>query len=409
MTSPRTPEFSTDQGNYSESSHSRRLQILLILLQARVRIALTVLLFMIIGAAIAFSMKVTFTAISTILPPQSPQSTASMLMGQLGSLAGLGASGAGSLLKNPGDIYVAMLESRTIGDHIIDQFHLQSLWKEKKLEDTRKTLKKHASFEAAKDGLIVITVKDPDPKLASDMANAFVHELYQMNSTLAVTEAGQRRVFFDQQLDQEKTALATAENDLRVTQEKTGILELTGQASMAVRTIAETAAELRSREVQLEAMRKYATDQNPDFVRLQTQVNTLRQQLETLENSPKTLSLGDTQVPAGLVPEKGLEYVRKLREVQYHRTLYELLTKQYEAARIDEAKSAPIIQVVDRAVPPDKKSGPPRMLITLGFGLIGFCIACFNAFFKQMIVRLRQNQSSAGMLDQISTILHVRL
>ena len=114
-------------------------------------------------------------------------------------------------------------------------------------------------------------------------------------------------------------------------------------------------------------------------------------------------------MPAGLVPEKGLEYARKLREVQYHRTLYELLSKQYEAARRDEAKSAPVIQVVDRAVPPDKKSGPPRMLITLGFGFVGFCIACFYAFFKQALARMRQDQRSAGILDQMSTILHVRL
>src|SRR5882757_7124262 len=103
-----------------------------------------------------------------------------------------------------------MLESRTISDRIIDRFQLESLWKQKKLEDTRKALKKHAQFEAAKFGLIVITVKDPNPNLASDMANAFVDELYRMNSTLAVTEAGQRRVFFDRQLEEEKNALASA-------------------------------------------------------------------------------------------------------------------------------------------------------------------------------------------------------
>ena len=385
-----------------------RLQMLLILLQHRIRIAITTLVFLLIGAAIAFSMKVTFTATATILPPQAPQSTASALMGQLGSLAGLGASGAGSLLKNPADIYVAMLESRTIADRIINQFHLQSLWKEKKLEDTRKALKKHAQFEAAKDGLIVIKVKDPSPTLASDMANAFVQELYRMNSTLAVTEAGQRRIFFDQQVDQEKAALTTAENDLRMTQEKTGILELTGQSEMAVRTIAQTAAELRSREVQLEAMRTYATDQNPDYSRLQTEIGALRQQLTALENNQKTMSLGDTQVPAGRVPGEGLEYARKVREVKYHQTLFDLLSKQFEAARIDEAKSAPIIQIVDPAVPPDKKSGPPRMLLTLGFGVIGFCLACFWVFCRQALARMRQNHTSAGILDEMSTILHLR-
>jgi uncharacterized protein involved in exopolysaccharide biosynthesis len=405
----QTPEPLAEPMEHSGSEDFPRLRMLLVLLESRRRIAIVTIVSMLLGAVVAFSMKVTFTATATILPPQAPQSTAAILMGQLGSLAGLGASGAGSLLKNPADIYVAMLESRTIGDRIIDQFHLQSLWKTKKLEDTRKTLKKHAKFEAAKDGLIVITVKDPDPRLASDMANAFVKELYRMNSTLAVTEAGQRRIFFDQQVQEEKDALAAAENDLRKTQEKTGILELSGQSAMAVRTIAETSAELRSREVELDAMRTYATAENPDFSRLQAEIAGLRQQLNTLENNQKTMPVGDTQVPAGRVPEEGLEYARKLREVKYHQALFDLLSKQYEAARIDEAKSAPVIQVVDPAVPPDKKSGPPRMLITAGFGFLGFCLACFWVFSRQALERMRQNEASAGLLNRVGTILHVRI
>ena len=394
---------------YSGSEDSRYLRMFLILLQSRRHIATITFVSLLIGAAIAFLLlEVTFTATATILPPQPTQSSASVLMGQLGSLAGLGASGAGGLLKNPGDIYVAMLGSRTITDHIINRFQLESLWKQKKLEDTRKTLKKHAQFEAAKNGLIVITVKDPNPKLASDMANAFVDELYQMNSILAVTEAGQRRVFFDRQLEEEKNALTVAENDLRATQEKTGLIELNGQSAMAIRTIAETGAELRSREVELQAMRTYATDENPDLKRLQTEIDTLRQQLSALENNQKNILPGDTQVPAGRVPKEALEYVRKLREVRYHQMLFDLLSKQYEAARIDEAKSAPIIQVIDHALPPDKKSDPPRMLITLGFGLVGFCLACFWAFWSTALMRMRENHTSAAILDQVSTILHVR-
>jgi tyrosine-protein kinase Etk/Wzc len=404
----QTPEPLADQDRNSGNEDFPRMRMLLILLQDRLRIAIITFVSLLIGAAIAFSLKVTFTATATILPPQAPQSTAAALMGQLGSLAGLGASGAGSLLKNPADIYVAMLQSRTIGDHIINQFHLDSLWKGKKLEDTRQALKKHAQFEAGKDGLIVITVKDPNPKLASDMANAFVDELYRMNSTLAITEAGQRRVFFDQQLQEEKNALAAAENDLRATQEKTGLIELTGQSSMAIRTIAETEAELRSREVELQAMRTYATDQNPDLSRLQTQIEALRRQLSALENDQKSIIPGDAQMPAGRVPREGLEYIRKLREVKYHQALFDLLSKQFEAARIDQAKSAPIIQVIDQAVPPDRKSGPPRMLITLGFGVLGFCLACFWTFWSQALARMRQDHTSAGILDQMSTILHVR-
>jgi tyrosine-protein kinase Etk/Wzc len=405
----QTPELSADQDHYSGSGDSPRLRMLLILLQDRRRIAIITFVSLLVGAVIAFSMKVTFTAIASILPPQPPQSTASALMGQLGSLAGLGASGAGSLLKNPADIYVAMLESRTIGDNVINQFHLMTLWKQKKLGDTRATLKAHAEFEAAKDGLIVITVKDPNPKLASEIANAFVNELYRMNSTMVVTEAGQRRMFFDQQLQEEKGALAAAENDLRTMQEKTGLIELTGQSAMAIRTIAETGAELRSREVELQAMRSYATDQNPDLSRLQAQIDALRRQLSGLENDQKGTLPGDTQVPAGRVPGEGMEYVRKFREVKYHQALFDLLSKQFEAARIDQAKSAPVIQVIDHAVPPDKKSGPPRTLITLGFGVVGFCLACLWAFWRQALVLMRRDNTSAAILDQVSTILHVRL
>lgn len=394
---------------YSESEDHRYLKILLILLQSRRRIAIITFVSLLVGAAIALLMRVTFTATATILPPQAPQSTASVLIGQLGSLAGLGGSGTGSLLKNPADIYVAMLESRTTTDHIINQFQLESLWKEKKMEDTRKTLRKHAQFDAAKNGLIVITVKDPSPKLASDMANAFVDELYQMTSTLAVTEAGQRRVFFDRQLAEEKDVLATAEDDLRKTQEKTGLIELNGQSAMAIRTIAETGAELRSREVELQAMRTSATDENPAVQRLQTQIEALRQQLSVLENNQKNVLPGDTQVPAGRVPKEGMEYVRKLRNVRYHQALLDLLSRQYEAARIDEAKSAPIIQVIDHAVPPDKKSGPPRMLITFGFGMVGFCLACFWVLWSKAVMRMRENHRSAVILDQVSAILHVRL
>jgi tyrosine-protein kinase Etk/Wzc len=390
-----------------ENTDFLKLQLFLTLLNKRFFIAIVTLLSLLVGAAIAFSLKLTFTATASILPPQAPQSSAAALLGQLGSIAGLG--GAGGLLKNPADLYVAMLQSRTISDRIINQFHLQSLWKQNRLEETRTSLKNFAQFEAAKDGLITITVKDHSPKLASDVANAYVDELYRMNSTLAITEAAQRRVFFDEQVKEEKIALAKSENDLKATQEKTGLIELSGQSAMAIRTIADTRAELRSREVELQAMRSYATDQNPNLIRQQTEIEALRQQLSVLENDQKNLLPGDIQVPAGRVPRESLEYIRKLREVKYHDSLFTLLSKQYEAARIDEAKSAPIIQVIDRAVPPDKKSGPPRMLITLGFGVLGFCIACLWAFLSQALVRMRQNPESAAILDQVNAILHLRL
>ena len=350
---------------------------LLIISESRKTIGIWMLVFVVLGGVFCLFAKPTFSATSLILPPQQGQSLASM-MGQLNalmSLTGGGGIGGSSSLKTPVDMYIGMLESRTIADHLISRFHLQDLYKTRKMEDTRTQLKSNTRFLAGKDGLIHIIVEDHDPNRASEMANAYVDELYSLNSHLATTEAAQRRVFFDQELAEEKSALAVAENDLKQTAEKTGIIHLGGQAESIIRSLAVLRAEIASREVQVNSMRMFATEQNPLAIRAQEEIKALREQLDKLEKDPRNSQLTDAVgIPAGRVPAVTLEYARKLREVKYHETLFELLAKQYEAARIDEAKAAPIIQVVDRAIPPDKKSGPHRSFIILGCAFIGFCL-----------------------------------
>jgi len=360
--------------------------ILLFLSDARRKIAIFTISAMVVGAVLSLVIKPTFTASALILPPEQSQSSSSMI-GQLGSLVSLAGGGG---LKTPADTYVGILGSRTIADNIIAKFQLKAEYKTKKQEDTRTALKSNSRFLASKDGLIHVTVEDHDPNRASDLANAYVDELYAMNSHLAITEAAQRRVFFDEELAQEKNALAAAENDLKQTAEKTGVVQLSGQAESIIRTIADLRAEIASREVQIQSLHTFATDQNPEAVRAQQEINALRAQLAQLESDPRSQQLGAADFPAGRVPEVSLEYARKLREVKYHETLFDLLSKQYEAARIDEAKAAPIIQVVDRAVPPDKKSGPHRALVTLGFGVFGFFLGCFAAFAAQVLHRMEQ-------------------
>jgi tyrosine-protein kinase Etk/Wzc len=258
-----SPAFSMTQ-----EEDSNILDILLVLARYRRRIAIVTLVALLLGGAVAFLLlKTTFTATATILPPQEQQSSASAMLGQLGSLASLG--GAGGLLKNPADMYVAMLTSRTVVDRMIDRFHLQALYKAKGIDDARKALKANITTEAAKDGLIHISVQDTDPRRASDLTNGLIEEFYHLTARLAITEAAQRRLFFDQQLEQEKAALASAEEDLKKTQEKTGLIQLSGQAEEIIRDISDLRAQLVSREVQMQAMRAYETDQNPDVTRLQ--------------------------------------------------------------------------------------------------------------------------------------------
>jgi len=253
--------------------------------------------------------------------------------------------------------------------------------------------------------LIEINVKDHDPRRASDLANGLVSELYHLTSTLAITEAAQRRLFFYQQMQDEEKALAAAEEDLKKTQEKTGLIQLGDQAAEIIRNVANLRAQIVSREVELQATRTYATDQNPVVTRLQQEIDALQQQLTTLENNQRKIQPGNIQVPTAQVPEAGLEYANKLREVTFHTALLTLLSKEYEAARIDEAKSAPLIQVVDHAVPPDKKSGPPRLLLTLAAGFVGFIGACFWAFARNTMRRIEQIPENAQKLKQLRAVL----
>jgi tyrosine-protein kinase Etk/Wzc len=326
-----------------------------------------------LGAIIACLIKPSFTSTAIVLPPQQQPSSAAALMGQLGSLTSL--AGSSSLgLKSPSDMYVGFLKSRTIADEIINRFKLAQVYKRDKMVDLRKALAAHTDIENGKDGLIHINVTDHDPNRSSEIANAYVEGLYKLNSSLATTEAAQRRVFFDRQLEEEKSALANAEDDLRITEHKTGVIQLGGQTQELLFNMANLKAQLSSAEVQLAGTRAYATEQNPDVMLIQQKIATLHGQIAKLGNDQQ-LASGDINLSAGRTPEDSLEYTRKLREVKYHDTLYDLLSKQREAARIDEAKSAPVLQLVDGAVPPDKKSGPPRMLLTLVVGFMGLVLA----------------------------------
>lgn len=381
------------------------LDVLLIVTQKKGRFVAIIAAFTLLGILFAFLAKPTYTATALIMPPQAPQSSLSSLMGQLGSLSALG-GGAGGLLKNPADLYIGILQSNTIADRAIEAFHLQARWHTASMYETRKRLDGHIQFEAAKNGLIQITAKDDNPKNASELANFFVDALYQINSTLAISEASQRRLFFEQQLNSEKNTLEASEEELKETQQKTGLISVSGQAEMAVRTIAQAQAQIASKEIELQRIRAYDAEENPEVIRLKEEIAAQRRQLTVLENNQQRMAPGDTQIAANQVPVGSLEYTRKLREVKYHNTLFEVLSRQYEAARIDEAKSAPIIQVVDRALPPDHKSGPPRLLIMIGFTVCGLLIACGWAFITSYIEQALRAPVMASKLNCLKAQLN---
>ncbi len=367
----------------------------------------------VVTAIIVLVIPVSFTATTTMLPPQQ-SSSASALLGSLGglaSLAGGGGGGAASMLglKNPADLYIGLLQSETIADGLIDRFHLMGVYKAKKMDAARKALKSATTILAEKSSLIRISVKDHDPKRAAALANGYVEALHDLMSHLAVTEAGQRRMFFEQQLELEKNKLADAEVALEVTQNKTGIIQPQGQAEAVIMTITQLRAQISASEVELSALRTSATDQNSQVIQLQSQIAALRAQLADFEkgHAGSAKLAGNILTPTSQVPAASLEYIRKMRDVRYHETLFELLARQYEMAKVDEAKQGQMIQVVDPALVPEKKSWPPRALLTLLAAILGTMLASFWVILQAAYRQKMQDPEMAAKITQLRETLRI--
>ena len=314
----------------------------------------------VVSLVVSLLMTPIFRAETKILPPQQNSSIiASQLLNQMGGFASLASSAVG--IKNPNEMYIGFLRSRTVYDKIIDRFGLMKLYDVKFREDARKDLAEALAARSGKDGMIVVSVEDRDPKRAADMANAFVEEMIGVSRGLALTEAAQRRLFFEEQLKDVKLALASAEEGIKGFQEKTGALKIDDQARAVIQGIGNLRAQIAAREVQFKVAQTFATPQNPDLQRIEEELRGLKAELNKLEqrggNNP------DPLMPTGRMPSVGMEYLRKLRDVKYNETLYELLAKQYEMAKLDEARDAVVIQIIDKAVPPERKVRPKRTMI----------------------------------------------
>lgn len=357
------------------------LDLLLILSAKKRLIFLSVLVCGFLAALVSFIISPTYTATAVIMPPQQPSSSASALLGQLNGIGSL--MGQSMAIRNPSDLYIGILSSRSVAYKIIAQFKLKDIYKARTMSDARRKLASRTNFDSAKNSLIQISVEAQNAVLAANLANAYVEQLQAQTSHLAITEASQRRLFFEGQLRIEKNQLTDAEEALKRTQEKKGIFQVGPQFEATIRSIAQMHAEITAREVSMQRLKAGATTQNPEVQRQEIELQALRSQLNELEAGSASKRIGNPLMPTTMVPAAGLEYARRLRELKYHEALFELLTEQYEAARIDEAKDSPIIQVVDQAIPPEKKTAPRRSLyIIIGIflgGILGL-IAAFVGY-----------------------------
>ena len=334
-----------------------------------------------------------YTASTTILPPQQSQSSAAAMLGQLGALAGMAGSSMG--IKNPSDMYIGMLKSRNVEDDLVKRFNLETLYKTDVEETARKSLEHNTSISSGKDGFIKIEFSDRDPKRASDVANAYVDELNRLTSNLAVTEASQRRLFFEKQLNLVRDNLSKAEYDLQKLQAKTGLIQLYPQEKEIAESNAKLRAEIAAKEVQLSAMSVGVTSSNPEYVRLQGELASLKARLEG-ENTDALLE--------SKMPQSGLAYIEKFRSVKFNQALMEMLYKQFELAKIDEAKDYPMIQVLDRAAPPEKKSKPKRALIVILSTLAAFFLSVFYAFVREALDKASLDPERSGKIAALKDL-----
>ncbi len=398
----------TTDSSFNQASREENisgLELAIVLAKHKLLIVTITVGVALLSAVVSLALPNVYTGIAKLLPPQQNQSAAAMLLGQLGGLAPLAGNSLG--IKNPNDVYVGMLKSRTVADSLIGRFDLEKLYEKNTMVQTRQELEERSTITAGKDGLISIEYEDEDPKRAAAIANAYVEELQKLSQSLAVTEAAQRRLFFERQVKQAKDDLAQAELAMKLIQEKTGLIKLDDQGRAIIEAVATLRARIVAKEVELRAMRTFATDKNADIVRGEQELSGLRGEVRKLERA-QIAGGGDVLLPTGRVPEAGLEYMRGLRNVKYYETVFELLARQFELAKIDEAKDSALIQVVDTATPPDRKSKPKRALIVVVMTLIGALLALLVTFLRETMHRARRDPSQAAKLKELRNYVSLR-
>ena len=340
---------------------------------------------------ITYLIAPTFTSRTVFLPPQAQQSTAASALASLGALSGLAGAAAG--IKSPVDQYVALMQSRTVADRLIDEFKLMAVYDEEYRFEVRKKLAKNVRIVAGKkDGLITVDVDDEDPARAAAMANRYVDELRRLTSLLALTEAQQRRMFFESQLTTTRDRLTQAQLALQASGFNRGALKAEPKA--AAEGYAKMRAEVTAAEVRLQTLRQGLADATPEIRQQQTLVFALRAELGKLEGSTDAVN------------EPG--YIGKYREFKYQEALFDLFSRQFELARLDESREGALVQVVDTAAPAEKKTRPLRALTAVVATLVALLLAIGFVVVQHLLRAAPVNPATARKLAEFRAAIGQR-
>jgi uncharacterized protein involved in exopolysaccharide biosynthesis len=375
------------------------LDLLQVLLKRKKMIFWTTFCAGLLSIIISLLLPKIYTATARILPPQESESGLSGLLSQVGG--GLGGL-AGSLIgmQSSSDLYVGILESRTVADGLIEKFTLKELYDCEYMTDVYEELSDRTNIGVSRtDQIISIDVEDRDPEQAADMANEYVQMLDQINRAVNISSANRKRMFLENRLKKVKADLAAAEQTLKEFQEKYNLVSIEDQARVAIEGAATIKGEIIATQTELEVLKEFGTERQNEVIMLNAKITELQKQLGKIEKGGNHMSRhpigknkntgSDFYLPFDKLPELGMQLFRLLREAKIQEKVFELMTTQYELAKIEEARNVNTIQVLDEAVPPDKKSSPKRALIVVLSTLVVCFMAVLAAFIMEYIERLK--------------------
>jgi len=377
------------------------LDVLVILARRKKFILGMTLVFAAVACAVSFILPQQFKATVVILPPHQQSSSLDSVLGQVGGLSSLADIAGSSLgLKNIEELYVAMLKSESVENAVIQKYGLLQQYHKKYYYDARKKLEWRTTIDGSKkDGLIRLTFEDRNPARAAEIANGYVEILRSLSQHLAITEAAQRRVIFQQQLDKAKNDLAASEEALKQTQLSTGFVQIDSQSRALIESAAAVRAQIVAKEVEVQVMQTYAGEGNPELQEQEQELAGLRRQFNQLVGAHGS-SPNDLFLSKGNVPEAALEYANKLRDVKYNQAVFQGVARQLEIAKIDEAREGGFLQIVSPALTPERRWFPKRAWITIGAAAFGFSLAIVIALLGARIERMQANPIEAAQLAQ---------
>ena len=366
-----------------------------------------------IAMVMSFLMPKIYESTATLLPSLASGEGGGGIGSLLAATGGGGGGGGGGLglaalplgialptaPATPVDIILSLLKSRIMAEAVIRQLDLQAVYEAKAMEDARKTLEGSTKITLSKEKTVKIVAEANNPQLAADIANSYVTNLDRLNRTLTVTKAGQTRVFLGRRLVETKINLVREEEALREFQVKNKTVAIEPQAQAMMHAAATTQGQIIAFEVQLEVMNTYLSQDNPEVVRMRSVLDELRKQLYVMESGKggKGMLPGDRLHPAMItVPTLALSYARALRELKVQETLYAMLTSQYEQAKLAEARDTPTVQVLDPAIPAERKSKPSIRNNMMIAGVASLFVGIFLAFLLEYVSRAGLNEKSSS-------------